>query len=196
MLKKILVIALILIASVAHAEPKKVWQPEIRVGLLSGVKQVSLKVSAPCVMINAGKGNILQKIPAGGSFIVDFNSLKVNAIEIRPENILLYANQGYGGLAGMFGVKYYIDSRSEVFLPENNGRKNILAEYFDFKSGKLNYKDFFARYKFTHIFITNADTFIFDELSADKNFRVIYESERVTGYSVVRCKIFVPKNEE
>ena len=87
MLKKILVIALILIASVAHAEPKKVWQPEIRVGLLSGVKQVNLKVSAPCVMINAGKGNILQKIPAGGNFIVDFKSLKVNAIEIRPEKI-------------------------------------------------------------------------------------------------------------
>jgi len=113
----------------------------------------------------------------------------------RPENISLYADQGYGGLAGMFGVKYYIDSRSEVFIPENNGRKNILSEYLDFKIGKLNYKNFFARYKFTHIFITNATPFIFDELSADKNFRVIYESERVEDYNVVRCKIFVPKNE-
>ena len=114
----------------------------------------------------------------------------------RPENISLYAAQGYGGMAGMFGVKYYIDSRSEVFLPENNGQKNILAEYLAFNNGKLNYKDFFARYDFTHIFITNAQPFIFDELSADKNFRVIYESERVEGYNVVRCKVFVPKNEE
>ena len=114
----------------------------------------------------------------------------------RPENISLYAAQGYGGMAGMFGVKYYIDSRSEGFLPENNGQKNILAEYLAFNNGKLNYKDFFARYDFTHIFITNAQPFIFDELSADKNFRVIYESERVEGYNVVRCKVFVPKNEE
>ena len=114
----------------------------------------------------------------------------------RPENISLYASQAYGGQAGMFGVKYYIDSRSEVFLPENNGQKNIFAEYLDFKNGVINYKDFFNRYKFTHIFTTNASPFIFDELSADKNFRVIYESERVEGTNVIRCKIFLPKNEE
>lgn len=111
----------------------------------------------------------------------------------RPENISLYAGQGYGGMAGMFGVRYYIDSRSEVFLPANNGQKNILAEYLDFGSGKIYYKDFFNRYKLTHIFVTNETPFIFDELSADKDFRAVYESERVDGYKVVRCKVFVPK---
>ncbi|MBO4779722.1 MAG: SpoIID/LytB domain-containing protein [Selenomonadaceae bacterium] len=87
MLKKILIAVMILIAGVAHAEPKKVWQPEIRVGLKSGVKQVNLKVSAPCVMLNAAKGNILQKIPSGSSFTVEFDKLTVNAIEIRPEKV-------------------------------------------------------------------------------------------------------------
>lgn len=112
----------------------------------------------------------------------------------RPENISLYAGQGVGGLAGHFGVKYYIDSRSEVFLKANNGRKDIFDEYLDFTNGKLNYKDFFARYNFTHILITNEEPFLFDELSADKNFRVVYESERVEGSKVIRCKIFVPKS--
>jgi len=111
----------------------------------------------------------------------------------RPENISLYAAQGYGGAAGIFGVRYYIDARSEVFLLENNGRKNIFAEYINFKVGNINYKDFFSRYKFTHIFITNAEPFIFDELSSDRDFRVVYESERVEDYKVVRCKVFVPK---
>lgn len=111
-----------------------------------------------------------------------------------PENISLYANQGVGGLAGYFGVKYYIDARSEVFLKANNGQKNIFNEYLDFTSGKINYKDFFARYNFTHILITNEEAFLFDELSADKNFRVVYESERVDGSKVIRCKIFVPKS--
>ena len=111
----------------------------------------------------------------------------------RPEDISLYADQGVGGLAGHLGVKYYIDSRSEVFLKANNGQKEIFDEYLEFTGGKLNYKDFFARYNFTHILITNESAFLFDELSADKNFRVVYESERVEGSKVIRCKIFVPK---
>ena len=115
--------------------------------------------------------------------------LRTNA----PENIRLYVNQGGGGLAGSFGVKYYIDSRSEVFISANNGRKNILAEYVDFTGGRIRYDDFFARYKFTHIILTSDEAFLFDELSRDKNFRVIYESERVDGYNVRRCKIFTPK---
>lgn len=115
--------------------------------------------------------------------------LRTNA----PENVRLYVNQGIGGLAGSFGVKYYIDSRSEVFIPANNGRKNILAEYVDFTGGRIRYDDFFARYNFTHIILTSYEPFLFDELSRDKNFRVIYESERVDGYNVRRCKIFVPK---
>lgn len=122
------------------------------------------------------------------------NALKFLLKSERPENISLYVNQAYGGLAGMFGIKYYIDSRAEVFLPANNGRKNILEEYYDFKDGKIYYADFFARYDFTHIITDSKDYFLYDELSHDKNFRVIYESERVEGYKVIRCKIFVPRN--
>lgn len=113
----------------------------------------------------------------------------------RPENISLYINQGIGGLAGTFGIKYYIDSRSEVFLPANNGQKNIFEEYIDFADGKINYRDFFNHYEFTHIIITNEEPFLFDQLSADKNFRVIYESERVEGYKSIHCKVFVPKKD-
>ena len=85
-MKKIFVLIILLLMSRAEAGT---WSPELRVGLLSGVKQITLQVSAPCIMINAAKGNILQKIPAGGSFVVDFEHLKFNAIEIRPEKISL-----------------------------------------------------------------------------------------------------------
>ena len=85
MLKKIFMLVLmILIMSRAEAGT---WSPELRVGIVNGVKQVSLKVSAPCVMLNAAKGNVLKKIPAGGSFVVDFEHLKINAVEVRPEKI-------------------------------------------------------------------------------------------------------------
>lgn len=120
-------------------------------------------------------------------------AMKVLLNSERPENIRLYADQGYGGLAGMFGIRYYIDSRSEVFMAANNGRANIFAEYLNFKAGFIGYKDFFARYKFTHIFVTSNEPFIFDLLTNDKNFRTVYESERVEGTNVIRCKVFVPK---
>lgn len=113
----------------------------------------------------------------------------------RPENISLYVNQGIGGLAGEFGIKYYIDSRSEVFLPANNGQKNIFKEYIDFTDGRINYKDFFNRYEFTHIILTNEEPFLFDQFSADKKFRVIYESEHVEDYKSIHCKVFVPKKD-
>ena len=142
----------------------------------------------------------------GGIFFTTLGGNKKEADEIytsaikfllkteRPENILLYTGQDAGGLAGMFGIKYYIDSRSEVFIYANNRQKNILAEYVNLRGGKIYYKDFFARYKFTHIILTNEGKFLFAQMSSDKNFRVIYESERIDGYDVIRCKIFVPKN--
>lgn len=123
------------------------------------------------------------------------NAIKFILRNERPEDISLYVEQGIGGLAGSFGIKYYIDSRSEVFLKVNNGQKDILNEYGEFTNGKLNYKDFFNRYNFTHIILTNDEPFIFDQMSCDKSFRVIYESEHVEKYHVVRCKVFVPKND-
>lgn len=88
-MKNFLIAAMILfvVTGVAQAAPEKVWQPEIRVGLKSGVKQVTLKVSAPCVMINAAKGTVVEKIPAAKDFVVTFDKMELNAIEIRPEKI-------------------------------------------------------------------------------------------------------------
>ena len=86
MLKKIFLPLLLIVLLMSRAEAGT-WSPELRVGILSGVKQVSLKVSAPCVMLNAAKGNVLNKIPAGGSFTVDFERLKINAVEVRPEKV-------------------------------------------------------------------------------------------------------------
>ena len=110
----------------------------------------------------------------------------------QPENVSLWIGQGGGGLAGRFGVKYYIDSRSEVFLPANSGLdKNILAEYLDLLNGKIYYADFFARYDFTHIIVTDEMPLLFDALSRDENFKVIYERKHVGEKKTVTCKIFV-----
>ena len=111
----------------------------------------------------------------------------------RPENISLWIAQSGGGLAGRFGVKYYIDARSEVFLPANSGLdKNILAEYLDLLTGKIYYADFFSRYDFTYIIVTDETPILFNSLSRDENFKVIYKRKHVGEDKTVTCKIFVP----
>lgn len=158
--------------------PRKIW------ALLA----TALVVSGIMFTVKDGKGKESDETFAKAiEFILRSN---------RPEDIALYAPQGVGGFAGMYDIKYYIDSRSEVFLPANNGQKNIFQEYLDFSRGKLYYKDFFSRYDFTHIIATSKDAVIYNALIHDRSFCVIYESERVNGYEVISCKVFVPKGGE
>lgn len=75
----------------AKGDDKKVstWQPERKIGLISGVTQVTLQMSAPCVMIDADTQKQLQKIEAGKNFSIDFAAMKSKAIEIRGEKVAL-----------------------------------------------------------------------------------------------------------
>lgn len=86
----IAVIILLTVANVAHAAQKKsAWSPELRIGLTSGVKQVTLKVSAPCLLVDAKTGKRIGKIPAEKNFVINFDKLKVDSAEIRPKEIFL-----------------------------------------------------------------------------------------------------------
>ena len=95
MLKKIFLTAIIFcvltgIAQAADKSPKKsVWQPELLIGITSGVTQVGLKVSAPCIMIDPATKKTIKKIPAEKNFAVDFAQMKTSAVEIRPEKVPL-----------------------------------------------------------------------------------------------------------
>ena len=65
------------------------WQPERKIGLLSGVTQVTLQMSEPCVMTDADTEKVLAKIQPNRSFSLDFASLKAKAVEIRGEKVQL-----------------------------------------------------------------------------------------------------------
>lgn len=86
----IAVMIFLMMVGIAHAEEKKsAWSPEMRIGLTSGVKKVTLRVSAPCVLVDAATGKRISKIPAKKDFVVEFGKLKVDAVEIRPKEIFL-----------------------------------------------------------------------------------------------------------
>ena len=104
-LTRILTVVLIffVMTGVSRAEQKdSEWQPELRIGILTGVTKVNMQVSAPCVLIDAATGKTLQKVPATKNFGIDIANMKVNAVEIRPEKIPLKDLQ-----STIEGKKYY-----------------------------------------------------------------------------------------
>ncbi len=109
----------------------------------------------------------------------------------RAENIVLWTDVFSGSYAEFRGVKCYIDVRNEVFIPENNHKKNINKEYIELLTGKLDYREFFARYNFTHIFVTGNYKLLYDALSQDKNYRVAFEYD-ISSAKRVQGRIFVP----
>ena len=84
----LLMMILLAAQSCQAASQKSTWSPELRIGLASGVKQVTLQVSAPCLLLDA-KGKTLNKIPAGKNFVLELAKLKGDTVEVRPKEIRL-----------------------------------------------------------------------------------------------------------
>ncbi len=112
--------------------------------------------------------------------------------EERAENIILWTGFNSGGYAEFRGVRCYLDARPEIFASSNNHKADIIQEYFALKNGELAYEEFFARYDFTHIFVTEEDMLIYQLLSRDKNYRQIFEYEYPSGDKKIGGRIFAP----
>ena len=85
----IMIFAAMIFISPASAKETN-WQPEIRIGILSGVNRVDWKVSEPCIMIDAATKKTLKKIPSGQNFSVSLSDIKNNSVEIRGERAPLH----------------------------------------------------------------------------------------------------------
>ena len=70
-------------------DAKPEWQPEIKIGILSGVKSVTLQMSEPCVMTDTTTKKPLQNIVAGQEFTIDAASLDSFSVEIRGNKVPL-----------------------------------------------------------------------------------------------------------
>ena len=79
----------ILILNVPVFANESNWQPEIRLGILSGVNQVNLQISNPCVMLDSVTRKIIKNIPANKEFVIKSGEIKTEAVEIRAENLPL-----------------------------------------------------------------------------------------------------------
>lgn len=96
---------------------KSVWQPERKIGLLSGVSQITFQMSEPCVMIDPDTKKVLQKIDKDKLFTIDFASMKTASIEIRGEKVELKDLQ-----VAVNGKKYF----GGVRVNKNRGALTVI----------------------------------------------------------------------
>lgn len=97
--------------------------------------------------------------------------------------IVLFNDFNSGGYIEFKGYKAYIDPRADSFVKEANNDFDYLSEYYDVKSGKIYYKDFADKYKFTYYLIENSiNPLMKTTLSNDGDYTAIYSSDKFTVF--------------
>ncbi len=112
--------------------------------------------------------------------------------ENRAEDIKLWTGFNSGGYFEFHKIKCYIDARPEIFALSNNQQKDIIQEYLELLRGDLDYREFFSRYNFTHIFITTVDKIPYLLLSNDPNYEMLFEYDFEQWGQKYHGKIFKP----
>lgn len=110
----------------------------------------------------------------------------------RAEDIVLWTGFNSGAYFEFRGIKCYLDPRPEIYALSNNHKKDIIKEYLALGNGNLDYREFLARYNFTHIFVSKVDMLLYMMLSNDKNYRVAFEYDFEQFGQKSHGKIFVP----
>ncbi|NLI81255.1 MAG: hypothetical protein GX443_06150 [Deltaproteobacteria bacterium] len=93
------------------------------------------------------------------------------------QSIRLFNDYDTGDFLEFKGIRTFIDSRAEVFFKSNNGKEDILDDYFEVLLGKVHYMDLVKKYRFTHYLVirgTLMDTY----LSRDNAFALLYQDEK------------------
>ncbi len=108
--------------------------------------------------------------------------LKENA----TSNALIYTGYDEGGYIEYQGFKCYIDPRAEVFLKSNNKQKDIFVEYYNLRTGVINYKDFLNTYNFDYLVVAFYENILFTYLEENENYTLIYnENNKLKLYKKI-----------
>jgi len=108
--------------------------------------------------------------PVGAS-IIDYLSEHAD-----KKTTVLYTSYDIGGYAEYVGYKCYLDPRAEVFVKKNNGREDIISEYFRLQIGQLYYEEFLEKYDFTYLLVPNGDI-LYTYLANDPDYRIVCEDK-------------------
>ena len=101
-----------------------------------------------------------------------------------PETTVLYTGYNTGGYAEYMGFRSYIDPRAEVFVKKNNGKEDVMLEYYRLQNGDSYYKDFLDKYRFTHLMVSGSDA-LSVYLPHDDDYEMVYEDSKYRIYTAV-----------
>lgn len=114
--------------------------------------------------------------------------------------IRLYNDYDTGDFLMFKGIRPFIDSRADVFLKSNNRKEDILNDYFELLIGRIYYKDFIDKYRFSHYLTVRGslmDTYLSRDshvqpLYEDGKFRIFQQSPKVGGAGTKPLSADVP----
>ncbi|MBQ9486653.1 MAG: SpoIID/LytB domain-containing protein [Selenomonadaceae bacterium] len=86
-------------------ETKSQWQPEITIGLLSNVNEVTLQFNMPCIMTDGKTSKKIKNISAGQAVTIKASDIPTNGVEIRPDkadlnhlHVMINGKDYFGGV--------------------------------------------------------------------------------------------------
>lgn len=105
---------------------------------------------------------------------------------IASKDIKLYTDYDNGGYLQYRGYKTYLDPRAEVFLKANNKKADVMVEFYKLQYGKINYKDFFDKYNFDYLVVSEYDI-LYNFI--DSGYEIVYE-DKVDDYNKSKYRIY------
>ena len=122
-----------------------------------------------------------------GSLIIPFVKFRL-PLQDKPATYLLenkkidnprvYTSFVDGSYFEYKGFNCYIDPRAEVFLKVNNGKEDILKEYFDLQNLATGYNEFLNKYNFDYLVINEDDSLkTYINENKELNYTEIYDEE-------------------
>ncbi len=106
----------------------------------------------------------------------DLNKI-VDILNNENRNIVLYSGFENGPYLEFLGFHPYIDCRAELFIKNINGSYDYIREHNDLREGSIYYKDFLNKYSFNYLVIDRTETYFDNDLSRDKDYELIYQSD-------------------
>ncbi len=119
-------------------------------------------------------------------FITDQYPVEVSKYikeNLDVDNIRLFNEYNYGSYVILEDIKVFVDSRSDLYMPEFNRDVYIFKDFINIGS---NYEAIFKKYDITHVLLSN-DHGVNNYLKFDKNYKVIYKDDHFTLYEVLKA---------
>ncbi len=139
-------------------------------------KKIVIAISFAIVFIFMG---MMLKLNAKKEYI-DHEFYPVKAVEYIKANIdtkemRLFNEYNYGSYLILNDIPVFIDSRADLYTKQFSGLDYDIFDDFEFIL--TNYQEKFEFYKITHAIVYKKDNVIYNVLSHDNNYKLLYEDD-------------------